>query len=162
MNNKPFQKTVEELQAEALALEIEERKQALESKKLQDELARIQLDEKKQELQTKKDQKVRGKADAEKAMRDRQAVQDICNHRQGGRGADGAVRNGQGDTRQPPCVGGIQFLDDSYMVCCVRCHQEWRSTDAPEYWMEGFKLFQESGLRLGVVGGPKVIKTIAA
>lgn len=140
-------------------LEIEERKQALESKRIQDELFRIQLSEKKQELETKKNNKARGRADAERAIEDLKMMQERCNHHTGGEGAV-AVMQGQGDLERPTCIGAQQFLDDVIRLRCMRCGAEARSNDKDRVrWGQWVGLWRRSvNKQIMVVGGLKITK----
>jgi hypothetical protein len=117
--------TVEE---ELKALELEERKQALESKKIQDELARAQLDELRQKNDEAKRKKQIGAATVESANADRKRIQAMCNHHMGGQGAS-AIVNGQGDLRRDPSVGTQVLPNGVVVIHCVRCHKEWRTGD---------------------------------
>ena len=141
-------------------IELEERKQALESRKLADELARMTLSEKRAELETKKNRALKGADDAQKAIADRRRIQSICNHHTGGEGAM-AIAQGQGDPERPTSIGAMQFLDQSIMVFCQRCFREWRS-DVPNGdqargigpWGEGVQLWRRSiNKQMSVVGG---------
>ena len=149
-------------QTELELLELEERKQALESRKIQDELARAQLDTLKAEREMKKGNKERGKKDAEKAIADMRFQQSICNHHAGGEGVM-AVTMGQGDEERPTCISGIQFTDQRILLRCNRCRKPWRS-DLPEGdlhtggfhgpWAEGVNLFKKSQFKqIAIVGG---------
>jgi hypothetical protein len=142
-------KREQELREEALALEIEERKQAIESKKISDELARIELAEKKQVLDTRKNAKVIAARDAMKADADRRAIQARCNHHLGGEGAM-ALLNGAGDMDRKPCVSGTRLPGDIVRIDCNRCSKEWFS-NKPGF-QEGFALFVKSGRQMGEVG----------
>ena len=149
------------------ALELEERKQALESKKIQDELARIQLTQARQELETKRSNKERGKIDAEKAIADLKSMQSRCNHHVGGEGPL-AVTMGQGDLERPTCVSGIQFTNEQLMLRCNRCGKKWRNNipngdDFHGPWVEGVQLFRKSQFKtIATVGGIKVSQSAVA
>lgn len=145
------------------ALELEERKQALESRKLQDELARLQLNDLRQQHEQKKHNKERGIKDAKEAIEARKAVQNRCNHHVGGKGA-AAIVNGQGDLKRETAVGGIKFTDGSILLRCQRCGKPWNSEipNGDEYhgiWEEGLRLFQDSMFKeIAVVGGRQVAR----
>jgi hypothetical protein len=137
-------------------LELEERRQALESRKIQDELARLQLTGLKAELETKKGNKERGAADAKKAIDDLRAMQDRCNHRTGGKGAL-AITQGQGDTNRPTCIGAQVFLDDRIRLVCGRCRAEcWSNDPDRQKWAYWVGLWKASiNQEMMVVGGLK-------
>lgn len=141
------------------AIEVEERKQALESRKLNDELVRLQLEDKRREVETRRNNKMRGMADAQRAIDDLKAVQARCNHHTGGDGAM-AIINGQGDLDRPTCIGAQKFLDDRIRLVCGRCRAECYSDDADRakwnYWVG---LWRKSVNRnMMVIGGIKVGK----
>lgn len=140
-------------------LEIEERKQALESRKLQDELARMQLNTIKQEVETKKNQKTRGMADAMKANEDRAAMRARCNHHTGGHGAE-AIAFGQGDTKRPNCIGAQVFLDDRIRLMCGRCLDVcWSDDPDRQKWAYWVGMWRNSiNQQMMVIGGLKVVK----
>lgn len=142
-------KKEQELREEMLALEIEERKQAIESRKISDELARIELSEKKQALDTRKNAKTVAARDAMKADADRRAIQGRCNHHLGGEGAM-ALLNGAGDMDRKPCVSGTKLPGEVVRIDCNRCGREWFS-NKPGF-QEGFTLFVKSGRQMGEVG----------
>lgn len=154
------EKELAALQAEEKRLELEERKQALESKKLHDELARLELAEKRKEVESRKAQKERGQRDAGMAMQERRNVQAVCNHHTGGEGGI-AVARGMGDVDRPTSMGAQQFLDGSFRVFCQRCFKEWHSScpnGNEQYgpWSEGARLWQKSvNKQIMVVGGLK-------
>jgi hypothetical protein len=150
----------EQMELDMKKLELEERQQALQSRKISDELAMITLTEKKQELETKKARSAKGADDAKKAIEDRRRIQGICNHHTGGEGAM-AIAQGQGDPERPTSMGAMQFLDQSIMVFCQRCFKEWHS-DVPSGdlsrgigpWGEGVQLWRRSiNKQMAVVGG---------
>ena len=148
----------EQLDLDLKKLDYEERTQALESRKIADELARIQLGEKKKELATVQANKERGKKDAMEAIAARKRSQQYCNHHTGGDGI--ALMQGQGDLERPTSIGGMQFLDQSFMLFCQRCFKEWRSNlpqgDGASVgpWAEGVALWRRSiNKQMMVVGG---------
>lgn len=161
-DNKPT-KPGDSVEEQMKALELEERKQALESRKLQDELARLQLSDLKAQVETKANNKKRGAADAKKAIEDRKAGRARCNHHLGGDGAL-AVVYGQGDMERPTCISGIQFTDQSIRLACNRCGQPWHSNfpnGNDEYgpFAEGVALFRKSLFKMiAIVGGVVVTK----
>jgi hypothetical protein len=144
-------------------LEIEERKQALESKKLNDELVRLQLAEKKSEVEMKRNNKERGKRDADEAIAKLREMQARCNHHLGGEG-ELAIVYGQGDMERPTAISGIQFTDQNILLRCNRCGKKWSQavpagdeTFGP--WAEGIELFRKSQFKqIAVVGGLVVKK----
>jgi hypothetical protein len=144
------------LDAELKRLEIEERTQALESRKIQDELARLQLGNLKQELETKRGNKERGAADAKKAIEDLHAMQARCNHHTGGKGAL-AIVQGQGDENRPTCIGAQVFLDDRIRLVCGRCRAEcWSDDPDRQRWALWVGLWKMSiNSEMMVVGGLK-------
>jgi len=144
------------------ALELEERKQALESRKIQDLLARIQLTQLQAELETKTNNKKRGQADAAAAIADLKAMQARCNHRTGGAGAI-AIANGQGDVKRPTCIGGQIFLNDVMRLVCQRCRSEWWSNDPDRAkWAYAVELWKESiNKEMMIIGGLKTQKISA-
>ena len=139
-------KREQELREEALALEIAERKQALEDRKIQAELTSIELAEKKQQLETRKNSKALQARDAMKADADRKSIQTRCNHHMGGEGAM-ALLNGAGDPARKPCVSGTKLPGDVVRLDCNRCGKEWMS-NKPNF-QEGFALFVKSGRQMG-------------
>lgn len=147
---------LEQLDADLKKLELEERRQALESRKIQDELARLQLGNLKAELETKTNNKKRGQADAKKAIEDRLAMQARCNHHTGGEGAI-AILQGQGDVERPTCIGAQQFLDDRIRLTCGRCGAECYSDDPNrEKWAYWVNLWRRSiNKQMMVIGGLK-------
>lgn len=147
------------LEDQLKAIELEERKQALESRKLNDELVRLQLDDKRREVETKKNNKSRGMADAKKAIDDLKAVQARCNHHTGGDGAM-AIVSGQGDVERPTCIGAQMFLDDRIRLVCGRCRKEWFSDMADrQEWGRAVSLWRRSiNKQMMVVGGLKFTK----
>jgi hypothetical protein len=142
-------------------LEIEERKQALESRKLQDELNRLQLGDLRAQVETKKINKERGAMDAKEAIEKLREQQGRCNHHVGGEGAL-AVVYGQGDMDRPTAISGIQFTDSSMILRCNRCGKKWNSKlpKGDEWfgpWMEGVELFKKSQFKqIAIVGGLQV------
>lgn len=151
--NQPGEMTIDE---QLKLIELEERKQALESRKLQDELARITLTEKRQEVETKKNNKERGMRDALDAINAAKAVKERCNHHTGGEGGI-AVKNGMGDLDRPTCIGAQKFLDDRIRLTCSRCSDEWWSDDPDRArWARGVELWRKSvNKQMMVVGGLK-------
>ena len=147
------------LEEQLKALDLEERHQALQSRKIQDELARMQLGQLKQELETKTNNKKRGAADAKRAIEDRNAMRARCNHHTGGEGAV-AIMQGQGDVERPTCIGAQQFLDERIRLTCQRCGEEWFSDDKNrQRWMEGVNLWRRSiNKQMMVIGGLKFTK----
>jgi hypothetical protein len=146
-------------QTELEALELEERKQALESRKIQDELARLQLNGLRAELEMKNSNKKRGQADAKKAIEDRDAMRRRCNHHTGGEGAI-AIAQGQGDPERPTCIGAQQFLDDRIRLTCGRCGDGCWSDDADrQKWAYWANLWRRSiNKQMMVIGGLKVVR----
>lgn len=146
----------EQIELDLKRLELEEKQQALESRKIQDELARLQLTGLKAELETKTNAKIRGAADAKKAIEDLQAVQARCNHHTGGKGAL-AVTQGQGDEARPTCIGAQVFLDDRIRLVCGRCRAECWSTDPDrQKWAKWVDLWKHSiNQEMMVIGGLK-------
>jgi len=140
-------------------LEIEERRQALESRKLQDELARMQLAGLRQEVETKTSNKERGAKDAKQAIEDRDALRARCNHHTGGHGAE-AIAFGQGDEDRPTCIGAQVFLDDRIRLTCQRCGDVCWSDDADrQKWSRWVGLWKHSiNKQMMVIGGLKVTK----
>lgn len=140
-------------------LELEERKQALESKKLNDELVRLQLDDKRKEVETRRNNKERGKKDAELAIAAQRAMQARCNHHTGGHGAE-AILQGQGDEKRPTCIGAMVFLDDTIRLRCDRCRAECLSTDPDrQKWAHWVGLWKSSiNSKMMIIGGPKIQK----
>lgn len=147
------------LEDQLKAIELEERKQALESRKLSDELVRLQLHDKRQEVDTRKNNKIRGAADAQKAIDDLRAVQSRCNHHTGGDGAM-AIVSGQGDLERPTCIGAQMFLNDRIRLTCSRCRSEWFSDDPDRAkWAYAVGLWKRSiNKQMMVVGGLKFTK----
>ena len=140
-------------------LEIEERKQLLESRKIQDELTMIQLTEKKRELETIKNNKARGKADAERAIAELKATQAQCNHHTGGEGGV-AIMHGQGDIDRPTCIGAQRFLDQRIRLVCGRCRAECFSDDPDrQKWAFWVGLWRKSvNKNMMVIGGPVITR----
>ena len=140
-------------------LEIEERRQALESRKLQDELARMQLAGLRQEVETKTSNKERGAKDAKQAIEDRDALRARCNHHTGGHGAE-AIAFGQGDEDRPTCIGAQVFLDDRIRLTCQRCGDVCWSDDVDrQKWGRWIVLWKHSiNKTMMVIGGLKVTK----
>lgn len=140
-------------------IEVEERKQALESRKLSDELVRLQLDDKRKEVESRKNNKVRGAADAKKAIDDLHAVQARCNHHTGGDGAM-AIVSGQGDVERPTCIGAQMFLNDRIRLSCGRCRSEWFSDDPDrQKWAYAVGLWRRSiNKQMMIIGGLKFTK----
>lgn len=155
----PREMTAIDIRNEEKRLEFEERRQALESRKIQDELARILLDEKKRELETKKNNKERGIADAKKAIEDQKAIQGRCNHHTGGEGAI-AILQGQGDLERPTSIGAQMFLDDRIRLTCSRCRAECFSDDPDrQKWAFWVNLWRRSiNKQMMVIGGLKQTK----
>ena len=149
------------LEEQLEAIELEERKQALESRKIHDELARLQLTDKKRELETIQNNKKRGKADAEKAMADLKAMQAQCNHHTGGEGGV-AIMHGMGDIDRPTCIGAQKFLDQRIRLVCGRCRSECYSDDPDRakwnYWVG---LWRKSVNKQMMVVGGLVINKVA-
>jgi hypothetical protein len=141
------------------ALDLEERKQALESRKIQDELARLQLSGLKAELEMKTNNKRRGAADAKKAIEDRDAMRARCNHHTGGEGAI-AISQGQGDLERPTCIGAQQMLDERIRLTCGRCGDEcWSDTPDRQRWAVWVNLWRRSiNKQMMVIGGLKIVK----
>ncbi|HWH59297.1 MAG TPA: hypothetical protein VN682_16835 [Terriglobales bacterium] len=154
--NQPGEMTIEE---QLKRIELEERQQALESRKLQDEVARIQLEALKREAETRKTNKARGVADAQKAIEDRDALRARCNHHLGGQGAMGIV-SGQGDEERPTTIGAQVFLDDTIRLKCNRCGDSCLSTDPDRAkWAKWVGLWKHSFTKtMMVVGGIKTTK----
>ena len=138
---------------ELTELELEE----LEARRLQNELAREQIETLRAEREMKKGRKERGKRDAEKAIADLKAMQDRCNHRTGGAGAE-AIAFGQGDEKRPTCIGAQVFLDDRVRLTCQRCRAEcWSDEKNREKWAYWVGLWKQSiNQQMMVVGGLKV------
>jgi hypothetical protein len=149
----------EQIELELKRLELEERQQSLESRKIQDELARLQLGNLKQELETKTNNKKRGAADAKAAIEDLKAMQARCNHHTGGEGAM-AITQGQGDIERPSSIGAQQFLDDRIRLFCQRCRAECFSDDPDrQKWAYWVNLWRRSiNKQMMVVGGLKIMK----
>lgn len=141
------------------AIELEERKQLLESRKIQDELTLIQLTEKRRELETIKNNKARGKKDAELAIEELKRVQAQCNHHTGGDGGI-AIMHGQGDIDRPTCIGAQKFLDQRIRLVCARCRTEWWSDDPDRArWNVAVGLWRKSiNKHPMVIGGPVISK----
>jgi hypothetical protein len=153
---EPTELSVEE---QLQAIELEERKQALEGGKLQQELVRMQLGALKQEVETKKNQKVRGMADAKKANEDLAAMQARCNHHTGGQGAE-AIAFGQGDEDRPTCIGAQVFLDERIRLVCGRCRSIcWSDDPDRQKWANWVMLWRKSiNKQMMVVGGLKITR----
>lgn len=162
-DNKPTKPGELSIDEQLKALDLEERKEALEARKLQNELNRLQLADLRAQNETKVNNKKRGAADAKKAMEDRKAEQARCNHHLGGEGAL-AVVYGQGDEERPTCISGIQFTDKSIRLRCGRCGKPWCSkypngNDEFGPWAEGVALFRKSLFKMiAIVGGVVVEK----
>lgn len=177
MSDKPELTELQKTELELKKVEIAERKAKLleqeadiEWKKTQAELGRIQLGEKRQELETRQRNKERGKAEQQKAEADIKAMQGTCNHHTGGEGGTD-IRYGQGDMNRPACLGGIQFVDGTIRLRCLRCGKTWRSnmpngsahlpggTYNGEFvgnWAEGIALWKNNQNKtMSVVGGIK-------
>ena len=144
-------KTEQEMREELLALELE-------AKRTQTELAIIELGEKKRELETRKDAKRVVARDAMEADNARRAIQNRCNHHQGGEGAT-ALLNGAGDLSRKPCVSATKLPGDVVRIDCNRCAKEWFS-NKPGY-QEGAILFAKSNRQMGEVGYPKIVREVA-
>lgn len=140
-------------------IELEERKQALESRKLNDELVRLQLADKRKEVETLKNNKERGRADAEKAIADLKEIQARCNHHTGGDGAYGLLQ-GQGDPERPTSIGAQVFLDDRIRLMCQRCRAVcWSDEPDRAKWSYWVNLWRRSvNKQMMVIGGPKQTK----
>lgn len=147
------------LEDQLKALELEERKQSLESKKIHDELARMQLSGLKQELETKTSNKKRGVEDAKKANEARESIRARCNHHTGGAGAE-AIAFGQGDEDRPTCIGAQVMLDERIRLTCGRCNDVcWSDDPDRQRWQKWVGLWKHSiNKQMMVVGGLKVQK----
>lgn len=154
--NQPGELSIEE---QLKRLELEERTQALESRKIQDELARLQLTGLKQEAETKRNNKARGIEDAKKANEARLEMRRRCNHHTGGHGAE-AVAFGQGDEERPTCIGAQIFLDERIRLTCQRCGDDCYSDDPDrQKWAKWVGLWKHSiNKQMMVIGGLKVAK----
>lgn len=140
-------------------IELEERKQALESRKLGDELARIQLGKLKMEAESVRHNKETGQKNALEAIAARDEMRRRCNHRTGGQGAE-AIAFGQGDEERPTCIGAQVFLDETIRLMCGRCGDECRSNDPDRAkWAKWVQLWKHSvNKQMMVIGGLKVRK----
>ncbi len=143
------------------AIELEERKQLLESRKIQDELTMLQLTDKRRELETIKNNKKRGKEDAEKAMADLKSMQERCNHHTGGEGGV-AIMHGMGDIDRPTCIGAQKFLDQRIRLVCGRCRSEcWSDDPDRQKWAFWVGLWRKSVNKQMMVVGGLVISKVA-
>lgn len=161
-DNKPT-KPGDSIDEQLKALELQERAEALEARKLQNELARLQLTDLRAQAETKANNKKRGVEDAKQAMESRKAEQSRCNHHLGGEGAL-AVTYGQGDMERPTCISGIQFTDKSILLRCNRCGRKANSkfpNGNEEYapFPEMVDLFRKSLFKMiAIVGGVVIEK----
>ena len=149
-------------------IEIAERKQALQDRKDEAEIRSLDLVDKRAAHESKKNSKARGKRTQESAAASMAQTRAGCNHHVGGDGAVG-IQTGQGDLNRPSCLGGIQFLDGTIRLRCLRCGQPWRSNmpNGGDYngeqhgpWNEGVTLWRNNQNKtFSVVGGLKVSST---
>jgi len=148
-----------DLEEQLKELDVLERRQALESRKIQDELARLQLADLRAQHETKVNNKKRGMEDAEKAIKDRASIRAPCNHHTGGFGPE-AIHFGQGDLQRPTCIGAQMFLDDRIRLTCQRCNDECFSDDPDrEKWAKWVELWKHSiNQQMMVIGGLKMVK----
>lgn len=123
-------KTNAQLQAEAIALEMDYKKQEMEFRRQEMEYRKVDIEIKKEDLSklmaaraTKLEQANAKKTAILQFLATRKASQDHCNHRKGGRGPEG-VMHGQG-TDDAYAVIRHRLPHRMFFVLCQRCGKEW-------------------------------------
>jgi hypothetical protein len=123
-------KTNSQLEAEAIALEMEYKRQEMEYRRQEMEFRKVDIELKKEEhskLLGARAAKMQLALDKKMAtlqfLAARKASQDRCNHRKGGMGAD-AVMRGMGQDGAYAVIKH-RLPHREFMVLCQRCGKEW-------------------------------------
>lgn len=127
----PESKKLLAMQAELLALELEEKKLAIQFQKAN----LVDMEERLAERELKRAnirQEAYTKGDTIKSLnKNKAANQKRCNHKKGGNGANGVV-GGKGDSPDYALLTHT-FANGDIWVKCLRCHKTWKPPVESEY-----------------------------
>lgn len=143
MANEQQQRKLTSLEEESLRIDNELKAADLELKRHQLEALRRQNAEASAKEQAGREREANTKARNDKAQREREQLQEFCNHKQGGDGIEGLY---QGDDNQY----AIAIEGDSLghvIFRCTRCDKKWEEND-PEY--KTVKLWPHKGFKAAV------------
>jgi hypothetical protein len=115
----------------------DKRIQELNLRKAEAELQDLEerLAEREMKRETKRQRSVTNGITLNQIKNNNKAVQDHCNHRKGGNGAEGVV-GGQGDDSQYAVLKHRMFNNDLW-VRCLRCGKTWKPPIKEEFTVNG-------------------------
>lgn len=117
-------KTNAQLIDELAALEVEQKRQEIEYRKMDMIVKKDQVAKIKAEYDSKLEAFRMKNQSTLNLLAQRASQQANCNHRKGGRGAEGVMR-GQGDDAMYAVIKHKMPIND-FMVLCTRCGKEWQ------------------------------------